>query len=228
MWRQKRNVCSQPRVKNYLSSNRSWQRMMNRCVAPGCSNIRSNRVSLFKFPSNAILRRNQEKQVQWMQAWLNATKHSVPCSDHFTEDCYEVDSVLASQFGMSKRSRLKPGAVLTVFHWPSTVQVCISKPQERSSCKPQERSSCKRTLTLAQWWVRRMVGGVLKSKRWVDHKTVHQARVHCTCTCFSHLCLRMASFGNFNRLKWSLWVLEQHPAATYLLTIFCHNLYNHR
>ena len=32
---------------------------------------------------------------------------------HFGDDCFEVDSALASPFGMKKRRRLKPGAVPT-------------------------------------------------------------------------------------------------------------------
>ena len=54
---------------------------------------------------------------------------------HFAEDCFEVDSVFASQFGMKKRRRLKPGSVPTIFHQPSTTQVCTSEAEERLLCK---------------------------------------------------------------------------------------------
>ena len=37
--------------------------MVNRCVAAGCSNTPSNRVSVLKFPSDGVLRRKREKQV---------------------------------------------------------------------------------------------------------------------------------------------------------------------
>ena len=49
---------------------------------------------------------------------------------HFTEDCFEVDSVFASQFGMKKRRRLKPGSVPSIFHQPSTAQVRTSEAEE--------------------------------------------------------------------------------------------------
>lgn len=112
--------------------------MVNRCVAAGCSNTSSDRVSLFKFPSDAVLRRKWEKQVQRTRAQWKATEHSFLCSDHFTEDCFEVDSALASQFGMKKRRRLRPGAVPTIFHRSSAAQV-------RTDEAAEERSSRKRT-----------------------------------------------------------------------------------
>ena len=63
--------------------------MVDKCVADGCSNIPSDRVSLLKLPSDGILRRTWEKQVQRTLAQWKATKHSFLCSDHFTEDCFE-------------------------------------------------------------------------------------------------------------------------------------------
>ena len=81
---------------------------MNRCMTAGCSNTPSSRVSLCKFHSDPTLRRKLEKQVQQMQAQWKASEHSLLCSDHFTEDCFEVDSVLVSQFGIKKRRWLKP------------------------------------------------------------------------------------------------------------------------
>ena len=50
-----------------------------------------------------------------MRAQRKATEHSFLCSDHFTEDCFEADSALASHFGMKKRRWLKPGAVPTIY-----------------------------------------------------------------------------------------------------------------
>ena len=90
-------------------------KMVNRCVAAGCSNTPSDRVSLFKFPNDGVLRHKWEKQVQRTRAQWKATEHSYLCSYHFTEDCFEVNLAFASQFGIKKR-RLKPGAVPTVFH----------------------------------------------------------------------------------------------------------------
>ena len=121
---------------------RRGEEMVNRCVAAGCSNTPSDRVSLFKFPSDAVLRRKWEKQVQRTRAQWKATEHSFLCSDHFTEDCFEADSALASQFGIKKRKRLKPGAVPTIFHRPSTPQVRTSEAEERTSRKRTAADVC--------------------------------------------------------------------------------------
>ena len=117
-------------VHKYIARPGVGKEMVNRCVAAGCSNTPSDRVSLFKFPSDGVLRRKWEKQVQQTRAQWKATEHSFLCSDHFTEDCFEVDSALASQFEMKKRRRLKPGAVPTIFHRPSTAPVCTNEAEE--------------------------------------------------------------------------------------------------
>ena len=50
--------------------------MVNRCVAAGCSNTPSDRVSLLHLPNDGILRRIWEKQVQRTVAQWKSTKHS--------------------------------------------------------------------------------------------------------------------------------------------------------
>ena len=91
--------------------------MGKRCVAAGCSNTNADGVSLFCFPRNQSLRQQWNKQVQRTRAdWKDATKYSVPCSKHFTSDCFEEDLFIAAQFGLTKRKRLKPDAVPMVFH----------------------------------------------------------------------------------------------------------------
>ena len=71
-------------------------------------------------------------QVQQMQSQWKSTEFLFLCSDHFTEDCFKVNSALASQFEMKKGRRLKPGAVPTIFHRPFTTQ---AETEERSSHK---------------------------------------------------------------------------------------------
>ena len=75
------------------------QRMVNRCVAAGRSNTHSDCVSLFKFPSDAVLRQKWEKQVQRTQTRWKATEHSVLCSDHFTEKCLQSTKRLLLSLG---------------------------------------------------------------------------------------------------------------------------------
>ena len=89
--------------------------MVNRCLADGCSNEPSDKVSLYKFPKDPSLRAQWEKQVQRTRAKWKASKNSFLCSEHFTPNSFEVDSQLAAQFGIKKRRRLKPGAVPSIF-----------------------------------------------------------------------------------------------------------------
>ena len=83
---------SQPSIKSnlwlYIFMAKNGEHL---CMAAGFSNTHSDCVSLFKFLNDAILGCKWEKQVQQVQAWCKATEHPVLCSDHFTEDCFEVD-----------------------------------------------------------------------------------------------------------------------------------------
>ena len=45
----------------YVFQGQTTREMVNRCVAAGCSNTPSDRVSLFKFPRDGALRRQWEK-----------------------------------------------------------------------------------------------------------------------------------------------------------------------
>ena len=90
--------------------------MVNRCVAAGCSNTSNDRVSLHKFPKQRALRTKWEKQVQRTRAHWKATDHSCLCSEHFSKDCFKVDSDLAATFGLNKKRSLKPDAVPSIFH----------------------------------------------------------------------------------------------------------------
>ena len=88
--------------------------MVNRCVAAGCSNVPSDRVSLFRFPKDKALMSKWDKQVQRTRDRLKLTEHSYLCSDHFIEDCFEVD--FSSKIAIKKRRQLRPGAIPTIFH----------------------------------------------------------------------------------------------------------------
>ena len=78
-------------------------RMVNRCVAAGCSNTPGEGISLYKFPSDPELREKWIKQVRRTRAQWKVTKYSFICSEHFTEDSFEVDSTIAATFGIEKR-----------------------------------------------------------------------------------------------------------------------------
>ena len=91
-------------------------------------------------------------------------------------------------------------------------QYSIDHPLLRYALANLGRDYCaKEQLMLVQWLVMRMAGGILKSKCWIDLKTIlrktgtvqrtrysvafHWAHVHCTY--FSHLRLRMAPLRNW-------------------------------
>ena len=97
--------------------------MVNRCVAVGCSNTPSDRVSLFKFPRDPAVRKQWEKQVQRTRAQWKATEHSCLCSEHFAAEDFERDTAIAATFGIKKKRRLKPSAVPTIFSRQQTTTV---------------------------------------------------------------------------------------------------------
>ena len=76
--------------------------MGKRCVAAG-SNMNGNGVSLFRFSQDPALRAQWNKQVQRTRAdWKGATEYSVLCSEHFTSKCFEEDSFIVAQFGLTR------------------------------------------------------------------------------------------------------------------------------
>ena len=77
--------------------------MVNRCIAVGCSNTASDRISLFKFPKYHKLRKQWEKKVQIIWVHWKATKQSHICSKHLISDAFELDSAIAVTFAMKKR-----------------------------------------------------------------------------------------------------------------------------
>ena len=59
----------------YIAGPHDGKEMVNRCMVAGCSNTPSDSVSLLKLPSDGVLRRIWEKQVQWTLAQWKASKH---------------------------------------------------------------------------------------------------------------------------------------------------------
>ena len=94
--------------------------MVKRCVSAGCSKTYRDGVSLYAFPRDPSIRQQWVKQVQRTRAqWSGPTEHSVLCSPHFDDSCFEPDSALAAKMGLVKRRRLKPDAVPTVLERPA-------------------------------------------------------------------------------------------------------------
>ena len=60
------------------------------------------------------------KQVQRTRAkWSGPSEHSVLCSEHFTDSCFQPDSAIAASMGLQKRRTLKSDAVPTLFEKPA-------------------------------------------------------------------------------------------------------------
>ena len=140
-----------------------WK-IVNRCVAAGCSNTATERISLFRFPRDHALPAQWEKQVQRTRAQWKATEHSYICSEHFTDDCFKVDTALASKFGISKGRRLKPGSIPTIFNRSSTLCTSAETPlsRKRAAASGTDRGTVPK----------RKRGAVEKRERHEVHKTI--------------------------------------------------------
>ena len=128
--------------------------MVKRCVAAGCSNTYSDGVSLFQFPRDPALRAQWTKEVQRTRAdWQGPSDYSVLCSNHFTNDCFEEDTIIAARFGIEKRRRLKPKAIPTVFHRQSStqaLQVTEDYVEENPSTSRKRPASTKECIPVEQ------------------------------------------------------------------------------
>ena len=79
--------------------------MVKSCVAAGCSITSSDGLSLFKLPSDPVLRQRWTKHAGPENPGL--LEHDGPSSfvhiNNFSEDCFESDSVIAASMGLTKR-----------------------------------------------------------------------------------------------------------------------------
>jgi hypothetical protein len=106
--------------------------MGKRCVAANCNNTHKDGVSLFSFPKDAKVRASWKGQIRKSRAdWYSPSLYSCICSKHFTEDCFESQSLLSGKlylclhdaqfvvsidkFGLKRKKLLKPDAVPTIF-----------------------------------------------------------------------------------------------------------------
>ena len=132
--------------------------MVKRCGAAECSNTYSDGVHLFKFPRDPAIRQQWVKQVQRTRAqWSGPSEHSILCSKHFTDSCFEPDSVLASKMGIKKCRRLKDDAIPTIFERPVSLPSCtppsVSYSRKRAAttasssdapCQPEKKGELMR------------------------------------------------------------------------------------
>ena len=82
-----------------------------------CTNTQKKGVSLFKFPEDSKLKKAWTQQVQHTRdKWKGPSAYSAVCSEHFTENCFEVSSLVSKQMGLKM---LKPDAIPTIFARPT-------------------------------------------------------------------------------------------------------------
>ena len=116
--------------------NLSGGTMVCTCVAAGCYNTHRDGVSLFQFPKDSALREKWAEQVKRYREDWEPTRHSVLCSEHFDDSCFEMAARLMPSFGLGKTKRsLKPGAVPTLFSRPLKRKGKGPKPQARKRGK---------------------------------------------------------------------------------------------
>ena len=96
----------------------SFSAMPKRCIAANCSNVASGKVRLYRFPRDKLFSDKWSVQVRRTRAdWVAPSKHSVLCSEHFAEECFDKSASLrdAMGFGSNNARDLLPDAVLALF-----------------------------------------------------------------------------------------------------------------
>ena len=108
---------------NAIAANYLQGTMPQRCVAGGCNRRSSDGVTLHKFPRDTSLSNKWSRAIKVHCAdWTSPSSNSALCSLHFKRECYDSETVLRQQMGLSdKRRTLKPDAVPTLF--PTAKQV---------------------------------------------------------------------------------------------------------
>ena len=126
--------------------------MGKRCVVAGCGNSSKTGHSVHVFPQDDRTRQLWTRFVKLTRVdFISPTQNSAICSDHFTDDCYEVDRLkLKEMFGMSSRKRLLPSSVPSIYpKRPSTPDVLndgflvVPKKKMKISTAVKKREKCR-------------------------------------------------------------------------------------
>ena len=116
--------------------------MVKRCIAAGCSNTYRENISLFCFPRDSALKERWTKQVRRTRAgWSGPTANSYLCSDHFSQYCFERDTLMAAKLEIQKREKLKPDAVPTIF-----------ERNKQHAAPPSKKRGCVLLISLEYCW----------------------------------------------------------------------------
>ena len=86
----------------------STYNMPHRCVDGECSDTAKDGASLHGWPSNAQLARQWTNAVRNTQANFSQLVWSKLCSSHFSDDSFEIQSVIAHSLGLKIKKILNP------------------------------------------------------------------------------------------------------------------------
>lgn len=90
--------------------------MPRECAVGGCCNRPKDGVSLHAFPVDEKIRKLWEKAVHSTRKyWAGPSKHTVVCSEHFEDECFDPSYQLKISMGMTSKRSLIKGAVPTKF-----------------------------------------------------------------------------------------------------------------
>lgn len=121
---------------------------MPSCQAYGCANTSGKspgKISYFHFPDPNKEKARAEKWLHNIGTGYNLqsfkfSRSKVVCSDHFHENCFEIDMQAKLMGYLPKRRNLRPGALPSIFK--HRVYDMINMDGEMVITK--DRSSCKR------------------------------------------------------------------------------------
>ena len=66
------------------------------------------------------------------------------CSEHFTEDSFQVEPTLAAEFGIPRKKKLKLGPVPSIFHKPQSGEDWMSMKRPATSTPDSVTASKKK------------------------------------------------------------------------------------
>ena len=116
--------------------------IMSQCAVYGCTNTHKNSgASFFKFPTNSKLRKEWTLQIKRTRdKWTGPTNHTCVCSDHFTEDCFMLQTIIAQKLGLKRQRKLNPDAVPTIIERPSLGSPAPKRLRTSKAYEKRERA----------------------------------------------------------------------------------------
>ena len=137
------------------------------CFAVECQNDsrKTKGISYHQFPKDRMVCKEWLAKISRENAKI--TKDSVVCSEHFTPDCFQRN-LKAELMGTKSKTRLKPGAVPTIFsHRPPP-----KKPRLSSEKRTKEKEKKEVRTNLANYASHDVTGVLSQSLYFHWFKTI--------------------------------------------------------